>query len=72
MQAAEDVRYVTGAVERTFADDDVARLKSGVLRAYRWQYILSGAQHPQFLKVLGQLITPAQADRIKAALGPLM
>jgi len=39
-----------------------------VLRAYRWQYILSGAQHPHFIKVLTGLITEAQAERIQAAL----
>src|SRR5215831_16215867 len=43
----------------------------GVLRAYRWQYIVSGAQHPRFLKLLVGMITPAQAERITKALAPI-
>ena len=42
-----------------------------MLRAYRWQYILSGAQHPRFLKLLTGMITPAQTERITRALAPL-
>lgn len=71
-QAAEDVRYFCATVGRDFTDVERHALDAGVLRAYRWQYILSGAQHPQFQKVLGELITPAQGERISTALGPLM
>ena len=46
--------------------------KAGLLRAYRWQYILSGAQHPHFIKVLTSLITDAQTERVQAALASLM
>ena len=46
-------------------------LHAGILKAYRWQYILSGAQHPHFVKVLGSLITPMQGQRIHAALATL-
>lgn len=71
-QAVEDVRYFCATVGRDFTDADKQALEAGVLRAYRWQYILSGAQHPQFQKALGALITPAQGERITTALGPLM
>ena len=47
-------------------------LEAGVLRAYRWQYIVSGAQHPRFMKLLTGMITAAQAERIMQALGPIM
>ena len=40
-------------------------------RAYRWQYIVSGVQDPRFNEVLGWMITPAQGERIAAALKPL-
>ncbi len=39
--------------------------------AYRWQYILSGAQHPRFVDILGSLITAEQGERISQALAPL-
>ena len=41
-------------------------------KAYRWQYIVSGAQHPRFVKLLTGMITPAQAERVTRALAPLM
>ena len=54
------------------SDGRTARPKNAaVLKAYRWQYILSGAQQPHFLKVLGGLITEAQGGRIVAALKTL-
>jgi hypothetical protein len=40
-------------------------------KAYRWQYIISGAQQSHFLKVLGDLITENQAKRIQAAIATL-
>ena len=41
------------------------------LKAYRWQYIHSGAQHPHFGKVLSSLITESHGQRIEAALATL-
>ena len=38
------------------------------LKAYRWQYIFSGAGHPSFAKVLSSLTTAGQRQRIEAAL----
>jgi len=43
-----------------------------VLNAYRWQYILSGAQHPRFLKFLLGMITPEQAERVTRALAAIV
>ena len=43
-------------------------LADGVQRAYRWQYILTGAQHPHFRKVLGELTDEEQPQRIPSAL----
>ena len=41
------------------------------MKAYRWQYIHSGAQHPQFGKVLSSLTAEDQGQRIQAALARL-
>ena len=46
-------------------------IEDAFLKAYRWQYIHSGAQHPQFGKVLSGLITEKQGQRIQAALATL-
>ena len=43
-----------------------------MIKAYRWQYILSGAQHPHFVKVLTDLTTEAQRARIQTAVATLM
>ena len=51
--------------------DEFEALNRGVLKAYRWQYIISGAEHPQFAKVLGEMITEQQGERIGAALAQI-
>jgi len=70
-QSKADVSYFCHVAETRFGGAQVKELEAGVLRAYRWQYILSGAQHPRFLKLLMGMITPAQAERITKALAPL-
>lgn len=72
IQGAEDTRYFAETCGRNLTNGEVEAVQAGVLKAYRWQYILSGAQHPQFLNTLGSLVTQAQAERITSALAPLM
>jgi hypothetical protein len=71
VQAAEDVRYFVETCGRVVAPDERRVLNQVVLKAYRWQYILSGAQDMRFLNVIGDLITEAQMGRIIAALATL-
>lgn len=70
-QAAADARYFAATCGRVLDNGEMKALAAGVLRAYRWQYILSGARHPHFVQVLTSLIDGAQAARIQAALAPL-
>lgn len=42
-----------------------------LLKAYRWQYIVSGALEPRFQALLGSLVSEAQSQRIQNALAPL-
>jgi hypothetical protein len=70
-QSAADVAYFRGIAGASFNPEQVRRLEQGVLKAYRWQYILSGAQHPRFLKLLTGMITPAQTERVTKALAPI-
>jgi hypothetical protein len=70
-QAAADCDYFL-AVAGIGADDErAAHVRETVLKAYRWQYIVSGAIHPHFQKVLGSVVNAAQLARIQAALAPL-
>ena len=72
MQAAADCDYFLRICGRIFDKAQVQALRDTLLRAYRWQYIVSGVQDERFQKVLGGMITPAQMQRIGAALAPIM
>jgi len=70
-QSEADVRYflhVRGA--RT--PDELEHLKAVMLKAYRWQYIVSGLEQPRFLQLLSGLITDGQARRVTRALASVV
>jgi hypothetical protein len=67
-QAAADASYFAANCGR---EEKAETIESGFLKAYRWQYIHSGAAHPTFRKVLSSLITEDQGQRIEAALATL-
>jgi hypothetical protein len=72
LQAKADTDYFVRAAGRAFDREQVEAVGAAFLYAYRWQYIVSGVQDERFQKILGGLITPAQFDRIGAALAPIM
>lgn len=69
-QAVSDAHYF---MQNTASSDEtlMARLEVSFLKAYRWQYIHSGAQFPRFTKVLCGLVTEPQVQRIQQALATL-
>jgi len=70
-QAAADADYfLRSNLRRLDAREQIA-LQAELLAAYRWQYILSGAQEPRFVQVLSTMVTPEQGRRIQEALAPL-
>jgi hypothetical protein len=71
MQAEADAAYFVEAAGRRFDAEQQGAIHATTLRAYRWQYILSGAQDPRFLEILGSMITAEQGARISAALAPI-
>jgi hypothetical protein len=70
-QAKADADYFMAAAGRAFDADEAARVHDGVLKAYRWQYIVSGVMEPRFQKVLFAMLDSSQAARIQQALAPL-
>lgn len=70
-QAKSDGCYFTATCGRAVNSTEARAIEAAFLKAYRWQYIHSGAAHPQFGKVLGSLITEQQGQRIQAALATL-
>lgn len=71
-QSVADTIYFRQVAEARFSEEQVKELERTVLRAYRWQYIVSGAKHPRFLKLLTGMISPAQAERVMKALAPIV
>jgi len=70
-QAVADSRYFAATCGRAVDEEEAKTIAAGFLKAYRWQYIHSGAAHPRFGEVLSSLITPEQGERIQAALATL-
>ena len=70
-QARADARYFTAIAGRDFSDAQLEQVHALVLKAYRWQYIVSGVMEPRFQGVLFSLIDEAQAARVHDALAPL-
>jgi len=72
MQAGADADYFLRVCGRTFAKAEVQKLRDTMLKAYRWQYIVSGVQDERFQKNLGGMITDAQMKRIGTSLAPIV
>jgi hypothetical protein len=70
-QATADAGYFAANCGRAVDQAEARGIEAAFLKAYRWQYIHSGAQHPHFGKVLASLITENQGRRIQAALATL-
>lgn len=70
-QAKADAGYFATAIRRKVEAAELQVIEASFLKAYRWQYIHSGAQHPHFGKVLSSLITEKQGQRIQAALATI-
>jgi hypothetical protein len=71
-QAIADAAYFAKATDRIVSPEEETYIAGAILKAYRWQYILSGAQHSRFQKVLGDLLAPAQIMKVEEAVGMLV
>lgn len=72
VQARADADYFVAVNSRGFTSEQIAQVHATVLRAYRWQYIVSGVQGERFQAALGPMVTEAQMQRIGAALAPII
>lgn len=70
-QADADAAYFLAHV-RPFGQRQRVRVADVLRRAYRWQYIVTGAQHPRFAATFAALTTPAQQQRVAIALEPIV
>jgi hypothetical protein len=67
-QAVADAEYFSANCGRKVPAAEAAELTRLFLKAYRWQYIFSGALHPRFQTIFSSLITPTQGQRVAQAL----
>jgi hypothetical protein len=67
-QAAADVEYFFRNCGRSFPEEERQKTLTGVLAAYRWQYIFSGTTHHSFTALLQNLTTEGQRQRLGKAL----
>jgi hypothetical protein len=71
-QSKADADYFLAVRGRETSASEVEAVRAGVLKAYRWQYIVSGVKDPRFTNFLASLVTPAQMQRVVTALGPIL
>ena len=71
VQAKADAAYFAMNCGRTVQQAEADVVAGHFLKAYRWQYIFSGAGHPRFQSIVKGMIGEGQMKRIEAALGTL-
>jgi len=72
MQAAADAEYFLAVCGERLGDTERRAVRATMLKAYRWQYIVSGVKDGRFVGVLAGLIDDRQLERVVQALAPLM
>jgi hypothetical protein len=71
-QARADAEFFLATLRRSLTETESAAVHALLLKAYRWQYIVTGVREPRFGAVLKALVTPAQMQRIQTALTPFL
>lgn len=64
-QADLDLESLGKAVGRKFSDVEKAEIKQHTQRAYRWTFIVSGLEHPNFVTIVSELTSRGPA-KLKA------
>lgn len=72
VQAAVDVDALVDACDRAFSPAETARLHSGMLRAYRWQFIACGLEDARFAGVLSKMLREDEIARMRRELAPVV
>ena len=68
---AADAAYFTHILDRRLPESQRSALQRLLAKAYRWQYVGSGAQSRRFTGVLEAMVSAPQLERIGAALRAL-
>jgi hypothetical protein len=70
-QARADSNYALQVLGMGANGTDANQIRATMLKAYRWQYIVSGLMEARFQKLLVGMVSEAQMTRIRSAMGPL-
>jgi len=70
-QAPADAGYFIEISGKRYSAEEQDAIRHKVLKAYRWQYIVSGMMEPRFRKTLFGFVNKAQRARIESAFSPL-
>ncbi len=65
-----DIEALEGTTGRTFSEDEKEEIRSHQRRAYRWTFLVSGLEHPNFAKIVGEL-TGTGGEKIAEAASAL-
>ena len=65
-QVEMDIEALATATGRTFSDDEKEEIRTHQRRSYRWTFLVSGLEHPNFVKIVEQL-TNAGSEKIAGA-----
>jgi hypothetical protein len=71
-QAEADGKYFLSRCRRSFSVEEEQAVCEMILKGYRWQFIVSGVEHPRFQEILTELVNEDQMNRIQSALGPIV
>jgi hypothetical protein len=69
-QADLDLQSLEKAIGRTLSEKERAEIKRATQRAYRWTFIVSGLEHPNFVQIVSELTErgPAKLQAVAKAL----
>jgi len=72
-QASADGEYFCSSTAAYYLNRDRCNaVQAGLLKAYRLQYLVSGARIERFQRALSSKLTPQQTQRVDAAFAPLI
>jgi len=71
-QAHADTHYFLENCEASLEQEEKDTINNTILRAYRWQYIVSGVQVERFQSALAGKLSTVQMEKVLSALQPLI
>jgi hypothetical protein len=61
-----DINALERATGRSFSDENEDDIRAHQRRAYRWTFLVSGLEHPNFVRIVAE-VTDSGSDKIAAA-----